>query len=82
MTREQTSFMIAMLIKPFAVFAVLAALLCVRYAVIKYLPSGRLKRLLLIRLDKAGRRRACRSPGAALPIHQGDHLGRDHPGLH
>ena len=82
MTREQTSFMIAMLIKPFAIFAVLAALVCVRYAVIKYFPAGRLKRFLLIRLDKAGRRSAKSRTTTFKAVHQGDHLGRDHPRLH
>lgn len=82
MTREQTSLMIAMLIKPFAVFAVLSLLVCIRYAVIKYFPEGRLKRFFLIRLDKAGRSRAKSSPTTLKTVHQGDHLGRDHPRLH
>lgn len=82
MTREQTSLMIAMLIKPFAVFAVLAVLVCIRYAVIKYFPEGRLKRFFLIRLDKAGRSSAKSRSAAAQSIHQGDHLRRDHPRLH
>jgi hypothetical protein len=53
---EQTSFYLAMLIKPFAVFVILALLVYIRYAIIKYIPFGRLKRLLLIRLDKPWRR--------------------------
>lgn len=58
MTREQTSLMIAMAIKPFVFLIGLALLVCIRYAVIKYMPDGWLKRLFLIRLDKAGRSRA------------------------
>jgi hypothetical protein len=58
MTREQTSLMLAMLIKPFVLLIGLAFLICVRYAIIKYMPDGWLKRLFLIRLDKAGRSRA------------------------
>lgn len=58
MTREQTSLMLAMLIKPFVLLIGLALLICVRYAIIKYMPDGWLKRLFLIRLDKAGRRSA------------------------
>lgn len=57
MTREQTSLMLAMLIKPFVLLVGLAFLVCVRYAIIKYMPDGWLKRLFLIRLDKAGRSR-------------------------
>ena len=53
---EQTSFYLAMLIKPFAVLAILLLLACIRFAVIKYIPFGRFKRLLLIRLDKPWRR--------------------------
>lgn len=47
---ELSNFAIAMLLKPFALFAFLALLLCVRYAVIKLMPECRLKRLLLIRV--------------------------------
>lgn len=55
MTPEQTSLVWAMLIKPFALLAVLGLLVCIRYGIIKYMPDGRLKRLFLIRLDKSGR---------------------------
>lgn len=44
------NFAIALLLKPFALFAFLALLLCVRYAIIKWMPECRLKRLLLIRV--------------------------------
>jgi len=53
---EQTSFYLAMLIKPFAVLAILLLLACIRFAIIKYIPFGWFKRLLLIRLDKSWRR--------------------------
>lgn len=82
MTREQTSLMIAMLIKPFVFVIGLALLVCVRYAVIKYFPEGRLKRLFLIRLDKAGRSRAKGSSTPFKSVHERDHLGRNHPRLH
>ncbi len=58
MTNEQLSFTIAMAIKPFAWLALFALLLCVRFAVIKYFPESRLKRLLLVRLNKPRSRRA------------------------
>ncbi len=82
MTREQTSLMIAMVIKPFVFVIGLALLVCVRYAVIKYFPEGRLKRFFLIRLDKAGRSSAKSRAAALKTVHEGDHLRRDHPRLH
>lgn len=44
------SFAIAMVLKPFALFLILALLLCARYAVIWWFPEGRIKRLLLRRV--------------------------------
>jgi len=44
------SFAIAMVLKPFALFLLLALLLCVRYAVIWWVPECALKRLLLRRV--------------------------------
>jgi hypothetical protein len=44
------SFAIAMVLKPFALFLLLAVLLCARYAVIWWLPECALKRLLLLRV--------------------------------
>lgn len=41
---------IAMFLKPFALFAFLGLLLLARYAVIWWMPAGRLKRLLLRRV--------------------------------
>ena len=38
---------IAMALKPFALLAVLTALAAVRYAVIKWMPESRVKRILL-----------------------------------
>jgi hypothetical protein len=55
MTPEQMSLTLAMLVKPFIILSVLALLLCVRFAIIKYFPESRLKRLLLIRLNKPRR---------------------------
>lgn len=49
------SFAAALILKPFAALALLTALLCVRFAVIKYMPDSWLKRLFLIRLDKTRR---------------------------
>ena len=43
---------IAALIKPFALLAFLGLLLCIRYAAIWFLPEGRVKRLLLLRVRK------------------------------
>lgn len=45
-----TSFTIAMFLKPFALVAFLGALLCVRYAVIKWFPKCWLKDLLLTKV--------------------------------
>jgi len=50
-----------MLIKPFALLAVLGMLVLIRYGIIKYMPDGWLKRLFLIRLDKPRDRSAKRS---------------------
>lgn len=61
MTPEQTSLVLAMLIKPFALLLVLGVLVCIRYGIIKYMPDGWLKRLFLIRLDKPRDRSAKRS---------------------
>ena len=61
MTLEQTSLVLAMLIKPFALLAVLGMLVLIRYGIIKYMPDGWLKRLFLIRLDKPRDRSAKRS---------------------
>jgi hypothetical protein len=47
---EQQAFAIATLIKPIAVFAVFGALIVIRFAVIRYCPSGIIKRLLLLRI--------------------------------
>ncbi len=55
MTPEQYSFTLALIIKPFAVLAVLTLLLLVRFAIIKYMPDSWLKRLFLIRLNKSGK---------------------------
>jgi hypothetical protein len=52
MTPEQVSLSIALAIKPFAAIAILTALLGVRFAIIKYMPDSKLKRLLLIRVSK------------------------------
>lgn len=57
MTSEQISFALAIAIKPFVLLVMLGFLLCIRFAVIKYVPEGRLKRLLLIRLNKPRSRR-------------------------
>lgn len=46
------SFAIAAFLRPFALFFILACvLLPIRYAVIKWLPEGKLKKLLLTRVD-------------------------------
>lgn len=55
MTDEQFSFMVATALKPFVVLIALALLLCVRFAVIKWMPEGKLKRLFLIRVKKSAR---------------------------
>jgi hypothetical protein len=45
------SFALALFLRPFALFFILACvLLPVRYAVIKWFPEGRIKRLLLLRV--------------------------------
>lgn len=62
MTSEQISFTLALAIKPFVLLAMLGFLLCIRFAVIKYFPEGRLKRLLLVRLNKPRSGRAQGSP--------------------
>jgi hypothetical protein len=38
---------IALFVKPFVLLAALAGLLCIRHLVIRYVPEGRLKRILL-----------------------------------
>ena len=50
-----TSVMIAMILRPFAAL-VLFGLIClpIRLAVQKWLPEGRLKRILLFRIKKGG----------------------------
>ncbi len=46
------SLALAMILRPFALFAVLACILLpIRYAVIKWMPDGTLKRVLLIRCN-------------------------------
>ena len=47
MSTTQASFGLAMLLKPFVLFAALALLLCVRYAIKLWMPDCWLKRLLL-----------------------------------
>lgn len=64
MTREQISFTLALAIKPFVLLAMLGFLLSIRFAVIKYFPEGRLKRFLLIRLNKPRSGRPDSSPAA------------------
>ena len=54
------AFAIGMLLRPFALLAILGGLLCVRFAVARWWPDGRLKRLLLLRVDYAGQREAAR----------------------
>jgi len=44
------STVIALLLKPFALLAILTTLLAVRHAVMRWVPDSRLKRLLLLRL--------------------------------
>jgi hypothetical protein len=41
------AFALAMFLKPFMLFGFLVALLCVRFAVIRWFPEGRIKRFLL-----------------------------------
>lgn len=58
------SFAIAMLIRPLVLFFVLACvLLPIRHAVIRWAPEGRVKRLLLRRVDQ-GRHREQAGSGA------------------
>ena len=46
------SFAIALLLRPFALFVLLACvLLPIRFAVIRWAPDGRLKRLLLLKVE-------------------------------
>lgn len=45
-----SSTVIALLLKPFALLAILAALLAVRHAVMRWMPDSRLKRLFLLRI--------------------------------
>lgn len=52
---EQQTFAIAMLIKPLFLLAVLAVLLLIRLAVIRWFPEGRIKRILLIQVKKSWR---------------------------
>ncbi len=47
---EQVSFGIAMALKPLGVIIVLGALVCVRFAVIRWMPEGKIKRLFLTRV--------------------------------
>lgn len=44
------TFAISMFLKPFVLFAFLASLLCVRYAVMKWFPKCWLKDLLLTKV--------------------------------
>ena len=55
------SFFLAQVLKPFALLAILGGLLLCRYLVIWYWPEGRLKRLLLLRVDYAGQAERRRS---------------------
>jgi len=64
------SFFLAQLLKPFALLAILGGLLLCRYLVIWYWPEGRLKRLLLLRVDYAGQAERRRSRNEA------SHFGR------
>jgi hypothetical protein len=51
---EQISFGIAMLLKPFVLLAGLGMLLAVRFGCKKWLPDGKLKRLLLYSVEESG----------------------------
>ncbi len=44
------SVALAMLLKPFVLLAFLTALLCVRFAIIKFMPECKFKRILLTRV--------------------------------
>jgi len=61
MTPEQQSFFWAILLKPFAFLAFAAFFLGIRFAVIKYMPEGKLKRLFLIRVNQRWHRRSTSS---------------------
>lgn len=56
-TEPQNILIVSILAKPFIVLIFMGLLLCVRHAVIKYFPNGRIKRLLLIRLHYPRRSR-------------------------
>jgi hypothetical protein len=49
---ESNTFLIALLIKPFIMLFLFAFLLWIRRKIIIMFPEGKIKRLLLIRLDK------------------------------
>lgn len=55
------SFAIAQVLKPFALLLILGGLLLCRFLVIWYWPEGRIKRLLLLRVDYAGQAERRRS---------------------
>ena len=55
MTPEQKSFALALVLKPFAALAFMTLLLAIRFAVMKYMRDGWLKRLFLVRLNKPRR---------------------------
>jgi len=49
---EQQSFLIAVLLKPFAALLLFAALAAIRILLVKKMPDSILKRILLLRLGK------------------------------
>lgn len=53
-TKEQWSFAIAMLLKPFAAVLFLWVAMRISRVLMRYVPEGRVKRLLLVRLNKRG----------------------------
>lgn len=52
MSPENYSFVIALIIKPFAFLVVVAFLLGIRFTFAKYFPSGKLKNILLHRIGR------------------------------
>lgn len=55
------TFFIATALKPVVLLIVLTALLVVRYCVIWFFPEGKIKRLLLLDIDRTGKRKTGRS---------------------
>jgi hypothetical protein len=79
MRPEQWTFFLAMAAKPLAALLFLWVAMNISRLIVPFIPEGKIKRLLLIRLNDSGSSGAQSGTPAAQPVDESLHLGRHKP---